>query len=178
MGRGAKRKVDKRGPLQRALDNEAAANDRAPLVSDHAAKHGDYERGVGRQMINRGGTPLARWRKAGFISESENRVIDLCLTLWSRIGTSGGMVANLDRTVFGCPGEGHAGEVDARNSLQRFREHVGPAYWSIFENVIRFDEPAGIAGSRLSGPSSKNEDRARHCVLMVANIVAYKERLA
>jgi hypothetical protein len=177
MARARKPKIDTRGPLQRILDRDRAANDAAPVVNEFAARHGDYETHLKRQ-VNRGGTPIARWRKAGLISDSQQAAIEHCLRLWDCIGVSGGLVANLDRTVFGCPGDGHSREVEARDDLHRMKGYVGERYWSVFENVVRFDEPAGAAGSRIQGPTRENETRARYCVLFVADIIATKERLS
>lgn len=175
MGRG-KPRVDRRGPLKRVLDAEVAAIAAIPHVTEFHEQHGCYERNL-RSVVNRGGTPIARWRKLGILSDTQNLAIDHCIALWDAITPSGGLVANLDRTVFGCPGNGRQAEVLARDDLQRMKGYVPATYWSCFENVVRFDEPAGVAGSRLMAASANREITARLCVQFVADIVAMKERL-
>jgi hypothetical protein len=68
--------------------------------------------------------------------------------------------------------------VEARIDLHRIRDYFHPTHWAIFENVIRFDEPAGIAGSKLGRASGRAEQAALNCVCMVADVIAWKERLS
>lgn len=170
-------KLDRRGPLARVLDAERQADNIAPLINEFAARQGDYERNL-RSVVNRGGTPIARWNKAQMLSPSQNAAIDHCIGLWDAISSSGKLVANLDRTVFGCPGDGHPREIEARSDLLRLKNHVGHKYWDVFENVVRFDEPAGLAGSRLQAPAQKREYAACLVVQFVADIITMKERLS
>jgi hypothetical protein len=183
---GKKRKADARGPLQRVIEAErgpiierdgvALHQDTSPLVSPFTRQHGDYEDYL-KRTVNRGGTPIARWRKAGILSDSQQAAIEHCIRLWRLVTASGRLVANLDRTVFGSPGDGHSAEVEARDDLKRIKGYVGERYFSVFENVVRFDEPAGVAGSRLEQPSANRELAARFCVQFVADIITMKERL-
>jgi hypothetical protein len=177
MAKKTKAKVDNRSLMQRMSDRDAANDAAPPVPSDFTQQHGDYTRHL-RTYVNHGGTPLARWRKAGMLSDSQNVAIDHCIKQWSLIGGSSGLVANLDRTVFGSPGDGNHREVDARESLHRMKGHVGPMMWSVYENVVRFDEPAGQAGSRLACSVANRETMARACVQFVADVIAFKERLS
>lgn len=187
MAKRPKLKIDTRGPLQRAVDSERGAvvdrdgvaeyQDTAPLVNDYAAQHGQYDRNL-RVVINRGGTPVARWQTAGLLSVSQNAAIAHCIALWDAIGTSGGLVANLDRTVFGSPGEGSMREIEARDNLHRIKGYVPDKYYDVFENVCRFDEPAGYAGSRLTECQNDAVATARTVVQFVADVISMKERLS
>jgi hypothetical protein len=177
MAKKTRAKVDNRSLMQRMSDRDAANDAAPPVPSDFTQQHGDYTRHL-RTYVNHGGTPLARWRKAGMLSDSQNVAIDHCIKQWSLIGGSSGLVANLDRTVFGSPGEGNHREIEARESLHRMKEHVGHKYFNVFENVIRFDEPAGQAGSRLTDANSKRQTMAFACVQFVADIIVLKERLS
>lgn len=183
----ARQKTDRRGPLQRLIDRDRVANDVPNEPSSFVRQHGDYERvhaiGSGgeinmRPHINRGGTPIARWRRDGHISESQDAAIAHCIALWEIVGSSGKLVANLDRTIFGCPGDGHPREIEARDNLARVKAYFTPKLWDVWENVVRFDEPAGVAGSRLERAVSARELAARHAVQFVADIIAMKERLS
>lgn len=177
MAKRTKLKIDTRGPLQKLVDAEAANDERQPLVNEFAAQHGDYDRNL-RVVINRGGTPVARWKTAGLLSESQLAAIDHCIGLWDAIGTSGGLVANLDRTVFGSPGEGNIREIEARDDLHRIKGYFPTKYWDTYENVVRFDEPAGFAGSRLTECKNDAVAAARTVVQFVADIISMKERLS
>lgn len=177
MGKRTKLKIDTRGPLQKLHDAEIANDAGAPAVNAFAARHGDYERNL-RVVVNRGGTPIARWKTAKLLSDSQLAAIDHCIGLWDAIGTSGGLVANLDRTVFGSPGDGNVREIEALNDLHRIKGYVPDKYFSIYENVVRFDEPAGFAGSRLTECKNDQVSAARTVVQFVADIIAMKERLS
>lgn len=171
------------GPLQRMLDRAANESEQQPLVNGHAQSHGDYEpaakTGVMRlALINRGGTPLARWKKAGLLSETQEAAILHCTRLWQLTDTSSRLVANLDRTIFGAPGNGNMAEIEARNDLHRIKSGFPLPYWSIFENVCRFDEPAGVAGSKLAEDDVTRRTMARAIVCMVADMIYLRERLS
>jgi len=193
MAKRSKLRIDTRGPLQKVLDAErgpvvdkdgvAAYQDNAPLVNEFTARHGEYRprgkyNGASAMYENVGATPIARWRSGGMVSDSQQAAFDHCIGLWECLGTSAGLVANLDRTIFGCPGDGNPREVDARKQLTELKDHVGAKYWSIFEMVVRFDEPAGVAGSRLESTTRNREVAARNCVLFVADIIAMRARLS
>jgi hypothetical protein len=172
-----KQKRDTRGPLQRMHDQHVVEEGRSPELNDFAKQHGDYDRSL-RTYVNRSVTPVSKWRRDGLVSDSQQAAIDHCNRLWEIISCSGSMVANLDRTVFGSPGDGHMKEVEARDDLHRMKHHVGEKYWNVWENVVRFDEPAGVAGSRLESTARNREVAARNCVLFVADIIAMRERLS
>jgi len=165
----------------RGARSEPVAND--VLVNAFAASHGDYEpaaqTGPMRQaLVNHGGTPLARWKKAGLLSEPQQAAIDHCIRLWDLTSTSSGLVANLDRTVFGCSGDGNIAEIEARSDLHRIKTGFPLPYWSVFENVCRFDEPAGVAGSKLAEDDVTRRTMARTIVCMVADMIYMRERLS
>jgi len=177
MAKRTKLKIDTRGPLQKLVDAEAANDHAQPLVNEFAARHGDYDRNL-TKVVNRGGTPIARWQTAGLLSDSQNAAIAHCSALWDAISTSGGLVANLNRTVFGSPGDGNLREIEARDDLHRIKGYFPAKYWDTYENVVRFDEPAGYAGSRLTECKNDQVSAARTVVQFVADIISMKERLS
>ena len=69
-------------------------------------------------------------------------------------------------------------EQEALDDLKRIKGYVPGKYWCVFENVCRFDQPAGTAGSDLANNTRSAIDAARIVVMFVADIVAMKERLA
>lgn len=162
------------------------ANDEAaePLVPVHAQQHDQYEHDAKygserRRMVNRGGTPVRRWITAGLLTESQQAAIAHCLNLWGIISASGSMSCNLGKDgVRGGGGLGHPREVEARDDLKRMRGYFAHQWWNCFENVVRWDEPAGVAGSKLSVKKDSHETAARLVVQMVADTIAMKERLS
>ncbi|WP_426254511.1 hypothetical protein [Sphingomonas sp. DC2300-3] len=127
-------------------------------------------------LVNRGGTPVARWKAARLLSDSQIAAIDHCETLWARLNGKA-MVMDLARIPGTGQGNGWA-EQEALDDLKRIKGYVPAKYWSVFENVCRFDEAAGQAGSSLTAVRSDQVTAARLVVQFVADIVAMKERLA
>lgn len=160
---------------------KSAAND--PLdgtVNAFAAKHGDYDRN-GRHVVNRGGTAIDRWTRDGQLSDTQQAAILHMRRLWELTETSTRLVANLDRTVFGCPGNGNDAEIEARSDLHRIIDifrHPLDEYYRIFELVCRFDEPAGTAGSKLANDNRAASTAARTVVCFVADTIYARERLS
>jgi hypothetical protein len=172
MGK-AKRK-DERGPIQKLEDRERMERDTAPLVNEFAEANGDYERNL-RFVVNRGGTPIARWIKANLLSESQQAGILHCVNLWSKLG-SRSVVVNFDR-VRGQPHGDGLSEHEALAELHRIK-HTFPAhYWDVFEGVCRFDLPAGTSWSGITAPKHSIETTARTIVCFVADTIAMRERL-
>lgn len=129
--------------------------------------------------INRGGTPVMRWIEDGKLTENQQRAIAHCLYLWRMAGVTQRTTANYGDRI---PGYGDSevrvsNEVEARDDLHRIRDYIPITYWSVFENVVRFDEPAGVAGSRLGFGTRSACDRAHTTVCFVADIIFEKERL-
>lgn len=181
----AKRKTraEPTGPLQRFYDRQAADRDKLPVLSDFARQHGDYapaaKTGEMRHtVINKSVSPVIRWKNDGLLSDSQEAAIEHCQRLWMLTDCSGRLVANLDRTIFGCPGDGNMAEIEARDDLHRIKSGFPAGYWSVFEAVCRFDEPAGVAGSRLAKDDVTRRTMARAVVLMVADMITMRERLS
>ena len=129
-----------------------------------------------KTLVNRGGTPIARWTAAGQLSETQRAAIDHCCTLWERVGSKA-LVMDFDK-VAGCGAGSGWSQQEALDDLRRIKGYVPAKYWSVFENVCRFDEPAGYAGSALVEDRRQQADAARLMVQFVADVVAMKERLA
>ncbi len=126
-------------------------------------------------LINRGGTPVARWKAAKLLSDSHVAAIDHCETLWSRLGGKA-LVMDLARIPGAGQGNGWA-EQEALDDLKRIKGYVPPKYWNLFENVCRFDMAAGFAGSDLTACRIDQVSAARKTVQFGADIIAMKEQL-
>ena len=164
----------KRQKAKLATAVDRVANDEQ--VNPYARQHGDYVREGNKASINRGGTPVARWRAAHLLSETQIAAIEYCWKLWDRAGRQNGLVMDLLRVVGQQPSSGWA-QQDALDQLARMKGYVPEPYFDIFENVCRFDEPAGVAGSKISTNTRSAQEAARICVCFVADTIAMKERL-
>jgi hypothetical protein len=171
------RAVKPKGPMQRLYDREQLEDATAPLVNAFAEQHGDYERNL-RFVANRGGTAIDRWKRDEYLSVSQQAAILHMQGRWKLIDQGQRLIVNLDRTVFGCNGEGNHKEIEARHDVHRIKSYFPHEYWDIFERVCRWDEPAGTAGSRLANFNRTASESARLVVCMVADMIAMNERLS
>lgn len=129
--------------------------------------------------INRGGTPVGRWIEEERLSETQQRAIFHCIYLWRMCGLETRTTANYGERIPGyADSELRASnEIEARHTLHRIKDYFPAQWWDVFENVVRFNEPAGVAGSRLGFGNRSASDRAHTTVCFVADIIHMKERL-
>lgn len=180
MAKPKKNKVDLRGPLQRFMDKQRQESEQSEMdvITKEQKAKGTYE--GERRIFNRGGTPVMRWMTAGKLSDTQAIAIQLCYRLWGIAGLSQRTTAAYGERM---PVMLHQDEsralieIEAREDLHRIMDYVPGPYWQVFENVCRYDEPAGVAGSRMGFGNRSAEDRAHTIVCFVADIIAMKERL-
>lgn len=125
-------------------------------------------------------SPVARWKKAERLSDSQIAAIDLCEALWAKCGLRQKLTASYgERMPMGCDNEWIAvHEIDARRRLARIEGYVPAHMWEVWENVVRWDEPAGMAGASLGFEGSKSSQAAVLMLVMcVADLIAKEERL-
>jgi hypothetical protein len=124
-------------------------------------------------------TTVDRWLAEGGpgFEEPQRRAIDRVRGLWHVMGTSGKLVANLDG-VGGSGGmERGIAQADAMAAVAQYQDRLGIPYaWEAFENVVRWDMPAGAAGSHLANNSPQQQAHAKACVGLVASMIAQWER--
>jgi hypothetical protein len=165
----------RKGRLQEMIDRERIEEDTAPLVNEFASQHGDYERNL-RFVRNRGGTTIDRWIAAKQLTESQCAGILHCQRLWHKIG-SRSVVVDFNR-VRGLPhGDGYS-QHEALTELGRIAGTFPREYWDVYENICRFDLPAGTAGSHLARNKRSSLDAARTIVAFIADMIAWRERLS
>jgi len=153
---------------------EIAANEVEPIIPAIALQNGDYAKEGNRTLRNRGGTPIARWRGDKRLSEPQNLAIDYCIRLWERAGRQSLTMDPMK--VIGLPPSSGWSQQEALDELAHFKKSIPTAYWSVYENVCRFDEPAGVAGSKLATNSRSAVDAAFTCVCFVADLIAMWKR--
>jgi hypothetical protein len=118
---------------------------------------------------------LDQWfsaRLPGFEEPARN-AIDWCMVRWEARGVIGKQCANYSPTC-GSGGGNVVRDIELRDDLDRVRAdiRVPDRYWSIFENVCRWGEPAGKAGFENNNPQAIASARA--VVGLVANLIAMR----
>jgi len=133
-------------------------------------------------LLNRGGTAIERWlsndekRKPQerLFGESERRAIRYCQNLWTR---AEGHLAAIDHSADRVDQPLGWAQQEAICELSRLAERVPRPFWQCYENVVRFDEEAGAAGSRLANNSRSAVDAARTTVAFTASLIGMWRRL-
>jgi len=165
---------------------------RTELVNPFAASHGAYDDAIvvdldgslgGKRMsmvkvvLNRGGTAVDRWianDQASIFGESEQRAIRYCQNLWVR---ADGGVRAVDPTADVVDNVLGWSQQEALVELRRIEARVPQPYWMVYQNVCRFDEEAGRAGSRLASNTRSAIDAAKTTVAFTASLIAMWRRL-
>ena len=178
MGKAIKLRKRTPSPVE-ALDGPTEAQKANGQYERGTFIHAETARGV-TPFINRGGTPLARWRES--LSDTQWAAIQHCIALWETLESAPSVTAKYGERIGGASSaEGNVLRViQAREDLWRIIDYFpGPlrTYWQVFENIARFDMPAGVAGSALSESSRTNEARANQVLRFVADYIAMRERL-
>ena len=203
MGRGTKALAEIAKQLEAKKREQEARPARAPqpderptpkseLVNEWAAAHGKYEDGTvvdldgalgGKRMsmvkvlLNRGGTAVDRWianDHASIFGESEQRAIRYCQNLWVR---ADGGVRAIDPTADIVAAPLGWSQQEAFTELCKIEKRLPRPYWIVYQNVCRFDEEAGVAGSRLATNSRSAIDAAKTTVAYTASLIAMWRRL-
>jgi hypothetical protein len=191
----AKGSAQPKGLMQRQIDREIAAREAEPLVSPFAEQHGDYARepmpvttgelGAARAgnvqvTRNRGGSTLQRWINAEQLTQSQIDAIVLYSKAWHTIHSMPRTTANWSLVAF-IRGQGAERRIvdmiDAEELLKlldnRVFEIAPRYYFDVWQNIILFDQPAGVAG----GNPKTSGDRAKTIVLFIADMIATILRL-
>lgn len=126
--------------------------------------------------INRAHTVFDKWvyMDAAFFERRHIRVVEHARDLWRAVSMP--PEHYLEFGSAGCAGleRSRDDEMAARasNLLRRARSLVSGWQWSMFENVVRWNEPYGFPGSNLYGDKPKREDMAKRVVRHVAEVVS------
>lgn len=128
----------------------------------------------------RDSTILERWLtepNAGVLFPIQaQRFIADCIMLWSKIGGPSVTARYGERIASGRYSDG-IGQKDALDQLHRFRSLLGPYQrhlWPVFENVVRHNEPAGVAGSAFANNPAQRIQSAKLITSNVATDLAGK----
>lgn len=126
-------------------------------------------------------SPVERWERAGRLSDTQLSAITLVRALWERCGLRQKITATYgERLPLSASNEWIAvHEIQAMRDLTRIERYVRPVWaFEVFENVCRWDEPAGVAGAALGFNGTTGAQAATlMLVRMVADQIAKEERL-
>jgi hypothetical protein len=112
-------------------------------------------------------------QKAVGFEEPAMRAIADCVTFWARMGEPR-VTANYGERMAGSThGDGHT-QQEAADEIAFRKKLVPRTYWDVFESVVRFNEPAGYAGSRFASNRPQQIASARAIVGLVANVIAMR----
>lgn len=121
--------------------------------------------------------PVDRWKRAGRLSITQLAAIGYCQRLWRLAGLEQRVTANYGERIRGHAESRAVNEIEAREDLHRVQGYVPPRWWQVFENVVRWRDAAGTAGSSLGFGDRSAQNTAYVTVCLVADTIAMKEGL-
>jgi hypothetical protein len=161
-------------------------------VSPFTAQHGDYRpalvvdldgvlggkrQSMVRLLVNRNVSTVDKWLFEGGpgFESPEAASIDHVRGLWRIVGNGARVIGRYDPS--GVRGSAVRPEKDetylsALLTLGEYQKQFPARIWEAFENVVRWDEPAGVAGSRMANHPAERRAHAKACVGFVASKIA------
>ena len=127
--------------------------------------------------INRGGSPVIRWHSTGKLDDRQLAIIHWVQRLWTLAGATQRLTAQYGERI---PSAASVELMAARTlaateDLDRIKGYIPARYFDVFENVCRWDMPAGVAGGELGFGPRSSIDRAHTIVCFVADVIGMKE---
>jgi hypothetical protein len=116
---------------------------------------------------------VEKWCKQGGIGfdHGAQRIIANCQLFWMRLGEPR-LIANYgERLAPSTSGDGWTRQ-EALDELHRYKKMVPEVYWAVFENVARYNEPAGVAGSSFATNDAQRIQSAKVITGFVASFIA------
>ena len=193
----AKRAKAPSRPPKEPRKDKAAPPAVASLVTPEARQHGHYaevdfklqevvEGGKTKaktiQVVrNLGGTPVERWHSRGALDERQMAAIGLYQQIWARHIGEPRVVANWSAVIVRSISSGselYANSGNAAKETLRLLDQevffrLPVEHFHVFQNVVIWDEAAGVAGSRVGFQVKKSaETAARLIVATIASMIA------
>ena len=133
-----------------------------------------------RVIRNRGGSPIDRWHANGGLDDRQMAAIYFYSRAWHLVFQEPRVVAKWSAVhTFGAMGAVEvysSSRIAARTTLRMLDNEIffrlDSAYFQVFQNVVIFDEPGGVAGGRAGFTHKAAEGAARATVSMVASMIA------
>lgn len=163
-----------RGPLQRLLDREQVELDQSVIsvITPEQRAKGTYT--DGRRIRHNG--LLDKWFNEGHVGfhDGSRLAIEWCHRRWEARGVIGKQSANYEPTIGSGPAS-YERDIEMRDDLDDMKAHFHPTHWDVFEGVVRWGKPAGVAGSELADNPAQAIASARAVVGMIASFIATKK---
>lgn len=96
-----------------------------------------------------------------------------CQFFWNRL-KSPRIIANYGERIHGGQNDG-IGETEALSELKWMAQDIPDRFWSVFENVARWNEPAGVAGSAWAKNTPQQIQSAKVITGFVACLIAQRK---
>lgn len=172
------------GTAKRSRRKRAAVLTPMDLPTPEQLAAGDYERDFvthaetntkAMTYRNRESTILERWIREGGpgFEHGAARAIADCQTFWARMGEQRVIAHYGERIAATTSGNGYT-QQEASDEIAFRRKMVPAKYFDVFENVVRHNEPAGVAGSRFANATPQQIHSAKVIVGFVASIMAMR----
>lgn len=156
----------------------------ADLPTPEQIANGDFERDFithaesntkAMAYRRRDSNVVEKWIREGAVGfeQPAQRAIADCQALWARMGVQRLTAAYGERIAASTHSEGYTAQ-EASDEIAFRKSLVPRAYWDVFENVIRHNEPAGVAGSAFATNRPQQIASARAIVGLVANVIAMR----
>lgn len=118
---------------------------------------------------------VEKWFAQGWpgFEQPARLAINWCHKCWEARGVIGSQTGNFE-PVQGGQSNQYARDVELVDELDKVRQWFHPVHWQIFENTVRWGQPAGVAGSDLASNHPQAIASARAIVGLVANFIAAK----
>jgi hypothetical protein len=126
--------------------------------------------------VNRASNIVNKWFDEGWpgFEHGTRLAIDWCHKRWEARGIIGSLTASMEPRISGGEISQYARDIEMRDELDEVRALFHPAYWEVFEGVVRWGRPAGAAGTELANNTPQAIAAARATVGLVANFIAAK----
>ena len=165
--------------LNRFKDREAQRQ--RPLVNPFTAQHGEYvddfphhheSETKAKTQRNTVSNIVDKWFLEGGIGfeAGAKQAVEYCIFLWHRAGTQGRLTSNYGERIPG--GAKGMSQEEAIDELAFVKKSFPHAYWDVFENVVRWGQPAGTAGSELATNTAQSIAAAKAVVGFIASHLA------
>lgn len=151
-----------------------------------AGELGQPQHGTMKVVRNRGGTTIERWLARGDITIRQAEAITLYARAWRMWIGEQRVTANWSLTASFRGGTmDFDAFADTKLKAKRLLDQIDDdvffllplGQFNVWQNVVIFDEAAGVAGSRLGYSSKQAEAVAKITVLTIADMIANVLRL-
>jgi hypothetical protein len=121
---------------------------------------------------------VEKWCREGGIGFDHGacRVIADCQALWAMLGEPK-LIAQYGERIASSTRDGGWTREDAIDQIHFYKRSLGAnmgQYWGVFENTVRHNEPAGVAGSQFAKNDAQRIQSAKVITGMVASFIAGK----